>query len=357
MGNSKSHVYLIPIGYDFPEILSDALSEMVSAFLYGQQVHLLAPMKFTPDLLLDDRIDLHDTVLPYVEDPIQVRKYRAQKKKQIEKNNGQPLTIPGELKQMNADIVLSKLHHKLTKDWHGADNAYVIIGLTLRDLCDPMGCQKQIELLERIDRKLESVRDRQRKCATKLRNAMMKGYPKKQKAAQELSKILDIEKDNLIEQKKFEQKKLKKLSKYVTNKTNENHRTSVMSFYRYDPKRDRSSLAVDPGLQADQKVLVKRSCKMIIHHICEMFGMKHCIYFHCRMNGSATNDQQDLSPVHLCPVCLRKLFSCTGIFTTPKVIERYFRMQQCTGGILKECFGEDTSRWFRQRAGTITSAA
>ena len=213
----------------------------------------------------------------------------------------------------------------------------------------------EIKGLERMSREMEHIREKQRTVAGQLRKAMMKGYPNKQKIAQEKAILLEKEKQTIVREKMFLQKKLKKLAQYVTLK-NQN-RSSVMSFYRYNPKIDRSSLAVDPGVQSDRQVIVKRGCKMMVHHLCEMFGMAHCIYFHCRMNGCATNEQQDLSPMHLCPVCLRKLFACTGIFTTPKVIERYFRMQQFTGGLLKSCFGEEVSRWFKQRAGTITSAA
>ena len=241
--------------------------------------------------------------------------------------------------------------------FQGTRVAQLIFWCVCLFVCSPFLSHVEIECIERIDRRLEHVRETQRKVAAQLRKAMMKGYPKKQKVAQEKTKILNNEKQQILIEKAFEQQKLIKLSKYITNKTITKKRTCMMSFYRYDPKRDRSSLAIDPGLMADRKVLVKRSCKMMVHHMCEMFGMKHCIYFHCRMNGSATNEQQDLSPMHLCPVCLRKLFACTGIFTTPKVIERYFRLQQCTGGLLKECFGEATCRWYKQRAGTITSAA
>ena len=55
------------------------------------------------------------------------------------------------------------------------------------------------------------------------------------------------------------------------------------------------------------QIIVRRGTKFIVHQICQMFSMQHCIYYHCRMNGSATNEQQDLSPMHLCPVCLRKI--------------------------------------------------
>ena len=47
--------------------------------------------------------------------------------------------------------------------------------------------------------------------------------------------------------------------------------------------------------------------------------------------------------------------SC-GIHTTPRAIERYFQLQQFTGGIYKECFGPEVARWYKQRGGCITSA-
>ena len=40
-----------------------------------------------------------------------------------------------------------------------------------------------------------------------------------------------------------------------------------------------------------------------------MFGISHCVHFHCRMNGSDSLEESDRSPMHLCPVCLRKLQS------------------------------------------------
>jgi archaemetzincin len=36
-------------------------------------------------------------------------------------------------------------------------------------------------------------------------------------------------------------------------------------------------------------------------------GLTHCIYFNCLMNGSNHLAESDRRPLHLCPVCLRKL--------------------------------------------------
>jgi archaemetzincin len=43
-----------------------------------------------------------------------------------------------------------------------------------------------------------------------------------------------------------------------------------------------------------------------------MFGIQHCIYFHCLENGSNHLAEADARPLHLCPVDLRKLHWSIG---------------------------------------------
>ena len=54
-----------------------------------------------------------------------------------------------------------------------------------------------------------------------------------------------------------------------------------------------------------------------------MFGLYHCIYYECGMNGSNHLDESDSRPIHLCPVCLRKLHHAIGF----EVVERYKKLQ------------------------------
>ncbi|KAJ8316336.1 hypothetical protein KUTeg_006350, partial [Tegillarca granosa] len=69
--------------------------------------------------------------------------------------------------------------------------------------------------------------------------------------------------------------------------------------------------------------LLKRACKTMCHEIGHMFGLKHCIFFKCIMNGSNHLDESDSRPIFLCPVCLRKLhFTCKF-----DIIERYQKME------------------------------
>ena len=50
-----------------------------------------------------------------------------------------------------------------------------------------------------------------------------------------------------------------------------------------------------------------RSCKVLAHETTHMFGLDHCIFFKCALNGSNHLAESDSRPMHLCPVCLRKL--------------------------------------------------
>ena len=39
-----------------------------------------------------------------------------------------------------------------------------------------------------------------------------------------------------------------------------------------------------------------------------MFGLTHCTYWRCVVAGSNSQEETDRSPLHACPVCLRKLY-------------------------------------------------
>lgn len=48
--------------------------------------------------------------------------------------------------------------------------------------------------------------------------------------------------------------------------------------------------------------------KTMAHEVMHMFGLDHCVYFSCCMNGSVSPDgQDDRDPMWLCPIDLRKL--------------------------------------------------
>lgn len=58
---------------------------------------------------------------------------------------------------------------------------------------------------------------------------------------------------------------------------------------------------------AGRAAALRRGLKVMAHEIGHMFGLAHCLHFACAMNGSNHLDESDSRPMHLCPVCLRKL--------------------------------------------------
>jgi archaemetzincin len=91
-------------------------------------------------------------------------------------------------------------------------------------------------------------------------------------------------------------------------------RVAVYSFARYDP-----AFYGEPRGKDYQELLLRRSMKVLTHETGHIFGLAHCIYFACAMNGSNHLLESDRRPLHLCPVCLRKLQFSIGF----DVVKRY----------------------------------
>jgi len=89
---------------------------------------------------------------------------------------------------------------------------------------------------------------------------------------------------------------------FVFGQASLRERVGVYSFARYDPRFYGKKRGKDY-----EKLLLHRCCKVLSHEMCHIFGMRHCIYFHCVLNGSNHLEESDARPLHLCPVCLRKL--------------------------------------------------
>merc|ERR1711998_354139 len=91
----------------------------------------------------------------------------------------------------------------------------------------------------------------------------------------------------------------------------------VFSFARYDPSGsflppDGSTAGLAPMTEAEKAQLLHRCCRVLCHEGSHVVGLKHCIHFQCLMNGSNHLGESDACPLHLCPVCLRKLADACG---------------------------------------------
>lgn len=88
----------------------------------------------------------------------------------------------------------------------------------------------------------------------------------------------------------------------------------ISSFARYHPSWSRQEAE-----GCAHETVLRRSAKVVAHELGHMFGMAHCIHYECLMNGVNHIGELDAAPMHLCPVCLRKLHHALGF----DPLERY----------------------------------
>lgn len=113
-------------------------------------------------------------------------------------------------------------------------------------------------------------------------------------------------------------------------------RVGVYSFSRYNP-----AFYGETRTSSYELLLLHRSCKVLAHETSHMFGLTHCTFFNCLMNGSNHLAESDRRPLHLCPVCLRKLQWSVGF----DVLAHYTALEQFsrTAGF------SDEAEWLKGR--------
>ena len=120
-------------------------------------------------------------------------------------------------------------------------------------------------------------------------------------------------------------------------------RVGVYSFVRYDP----AFYGEETGPGTPDLVL-RRSLKVMVHELGHMFGIEHCVHNLCVMNGSNHLSESDSRPLHLCPVCLRKVLHSVGTKpdTRYESLLRYYAERPALA---------DDARWVRGRIKRIRS--
>jgi len=119
-------------------------------------------------------------------------------------------------------------------------------------------------------------------------------------------------------------------------------RVGVYSFARYNP-----AFYGEQRAAGYETLLLRRSCKVLAHETGHMFGLAHCTFFNCLMNGSNHLAESDRRPLHLCPVCLRKLQWNIGF----DVLKRYTELERANraAGFL------DEADWLSRRIQALRS--
>lgn len=129
---------------------------------------------------------------------------------------------------------------------------------------------------------------------------------------------------------------------FVYGQASLRNRVGVYSFARFDTRL----FGVEPP-EGWRRLALLRSCKVLAHEAGHMFGIHHCTFRRCVMNGSNHELELDASPLHLCPVDLRKLYFSIGF----DVIEHHRRLLEFseTHGFAEE------ARWLETRIRHVTA--
>merc|ERR1719329_1566973 len=78
----------------------------------------------------------------------------------------------------------------------------------------------------------------------------------------------------------------------------------IASVHRYRPEFTQEQFSDE---QEEYNTMLYRICKTACHEVGHMFGLLHCVYYECAMNGSNDLEKTDNRPIYFCPVCYRKL--------------------------------------------------
>jgi len=95
---------------------------------------------------------------------------------------------------------------------------------------------------------------------------------------------------------------------------------------------------------------LRRCCSVLVHEIGHLFGLAHCVWYECNMNGSNHDEESDSRPLHLCPVELHKLYhSLGGKLDIPLRDQRLAEFFEKIGLI-------DDANWYKKRVAFVSSA-
>jgi archaemetzincin len=114
-------------------------------------------------------------------------------------------------------------------------------------------------------------------------------------------------------------------------------RVAVQSTARYHPQF--YGQAASP-VEA-QRLIMRRTLMVISHELGHAFGISHCTWYSCAMNGSNHLEEADRRPLHLCPVDLRKLHRSVGL----DLRERYERL----AAFYREIDFDDDAEWIDEQ--------
>ncbi|KAJ3745447.1 hypothetical protein DFH05DRAFT_1020730 [Lentinula detonsa] len=119
---------------------------------------------------------------------------------------------------------------------------------------------------------------------------------KKPKQRQKISRT-DIEKDQ---------------TKWESTPLSDDNITTGPIYAALAAHRTLSSAMNSPSLSASSGLWLARVCRTASHELGHCFGMDHCIYYACAMQGTASLAEDARQPPYVCPVDLEKILRACG---------------------------------------------
>jgi len=123
--------------------------------------------------------------------------------------------------------------------------------------------------------------------------------------------------------------------------------SGIYSFARLDPlfPTPLEQLRNVPLTEEHREIMFRRCLKTLLHEIGHLFGLEHCIYYNCLMNGANNEVEMDQQTLYLCPVCLLKLYSTLQF----DVRKRYEKL----ANLCEKYKLEQEGIWYRKRLDCI----
>ena len=93
-----------------------------------------------------------------------------------------------------------------------------------------------------------------------------------------------------------------------------NNLNDIFYSFRYNPNLSFSPefwfekrVTNDYSPSEQKRLMLERSCRLLVHETMHLLGISHCIYYSCCMNGSGHLKEDFSQPMYLCPVDHAKL--------------------------------------------------
>lgn len=272
-------IYFLPFGEfeDNAAHIFDKLIAFARIYFLGMEVALLPTLEITSaagKLGIDvprvtrSRRYIARTNIPWrVAHPYDLHKVRDQKT----------------MRQLHAPPILTSLQHFLP------DDAYCLLAFTMEDLYDGQRDSFVVGLAS-----LES-------------RVGLFSFARYDPAFRDkLHDEAEHENDAEAERAKKKRKGTKTEAKKKTARKGK-EKAPVEEEEEDEPQADTAGQA-----EANRRLLIARSCKVMAHEVFHMFNIEHCVYYSCCMNGSGHVSEDDAQPMHLCPVDLHKLYHALG---------------------------------------------